>query len=109
MLKSSRAGKLEREFQSNLVKHLEELVGEDGYVLLKPGEWSEIAGFPDLLIIHKNGWPALECKRSSAAEFQPLQEHYVAHLNELSFARVIYPGNAERVLDELRQELRLRR
>lgn len=108
MARASRGDKLEREFQSKLVLRLEAMIGKDGYVLLKPGAWSEIAGFPDLLIIHKNGWAALECKRSSAAEYQPLQEHYLEHLNQLFFASVIHPGNEERVLDELRQKLRLR-
>lgn len=108
MARTSRGEALEREFQSNLVARLNEMIGNDGYVLLKPGDWSQIAGFPDILIIHKRGWVALECKRSSAAEYQPLQEHYLEHLDKLSFASVIYPDNAERVIDEIRKKLRLR-
>jgi hypothetical protein len=60
-----------------------------------------IQGIPDLLILYKNKWAVLECKKSAKATKQPNQEHYVGLLNEMSFSRFIYPENKEEVLSDL--------
>lgn len=58
-------------------------------------------GIPDLLILYKSKWAALECKLNSKAERQPNQETYVADMNIKAFARFIFPENVEEVIDEL--------
>lgn len=91
---------LESKFQSNLIKELKKRF--KGCVVLKTDP-NYIQGFPDLLVLYKNKWCALECKRKASASKRPNQEHYVRLLNAMSFARFIYPENKEDVLRELQQ------
>ena len=61
------------------------------------------------IILFKNKWAALECKKSASASKRPNQEYYVDIMDEMSFARFIYPENREDVLDELYQAFKTRR
>lgn len=88
----------EREFQSRLIKDLKRRF--PGAVVL-PMDGGYIQGFPDVLILFKDKWAALECKRTASARRRPNQEHYVAKLDGMSFARFIFPENREEVLNEL--------
>jgi len=97
---------LESVFQSKLIKELESLF--KGCVILKNDE-NYIQGFPDLLILYKNNWAALECKRNLKAPYEPNQEYYIEFLGRMSFASMICPENKEEVLDELQQTLAPRR
>lgn len=90
--------KLERDFQAKLIKELKKLFV--GCLVMKLDS-GYIQGIPDLLILYKNKWAILECKKSAKAIKQPNQEHYVGLLNEMSFSRFIYPENKEEVLSDL--------
>lgn len=92
--------KLEREFQSKLIKELKTKF--EGCMVIKQDP-DYIQGIPDLLVLHKDKWAALEVKRSSDAKHQPNQDHYVDKMDEMSFSRFIYPENKEKVLHELQQ------
>ena len=63
----------------------------------------ETQGIPDLLILYKDKWAALECKRSARAKHRPNQDYYCKKMNEMSFCRFIYPENEEEVLNEVQQ------
>ena len=95
--------KLERDFQAHLIKELKELFV--GCIVTKL-DASHIQGIPDLLILYKDKWATLECKKSARAKKQPNQEYYVGLMNKMSFSRFICPENKEEVLHDLQQTLR---
>ena len=92
--------KNENKFQSDLIKDIKERF--PGCYILK-NDPNYIQGIPDLLILFKNMWAALECKKSFKANKQPNQEYYVNELNKMSYANFISPQNKEDVLNELQQ------
>lgn len=100
----ARSSRLESGFQDKL---------RDELLKLFPGcfvfKMDQIQGIPDLLILYKNRWAALEAKRDSNASKRPNQEYYVDRMNEMSFARFINPDNKEEVLNELQSTFRARR
>ena len=94
---------LENQFKTNLVRELKERF--PGCIVLHIDP-NEIQGIPDLLILYRDRWAALEGKRSLNAPHRPNQDYYVAKMNAMSFSRFIYPENKEDVLDELRESFK---
>lgn len=94
--------KLEREFQKDLINEIKDRF--PGCIVMKQDPTYK-QGIPDLLVLHKNRWFALECKKSDSEKKQPNQQYYVDRMNEMSFARFIYPENKEEVLDEIQRSL----
>ena len=93
--------KNENRFQSQLIKEIKQHI--PGCFVLKNDGSNVPQGFPDLLILFKDKWGSLECKRSKDAELQMNQPYYVDRLNEMSFSRFISPENKTEVLNELYQ------
>lgn len=91
---------LENKFQSGLIKDIKRLF--PGCIVMK-NDSSYIQGIPDLLILYKDKWASLECKKNANANKRPNQEYYVDTMNKMSFSRFICPENKEEVLDELYQ------
>lgn len=98
--------KLERDFQAKLIKDIKQIF--KGCIVMK-NDSSYIQGIPDLLILYRDKWAALEVKKSATAHHQPNQEYYVELMDEMSYASFIYPENKEEVLYELQQTLFSRR
>ena len=95
--------KLERDFQSSLIKELKTMF--PGCMVMKLDS-GYIQGIPDLLVLFKNRWATLECKKVVGAKKQPNQEYYVGRMDEMSFSRFICPENKEEVLHELQQAIK---
>lgn len=95
------AGKQERDFQKGLIKELKEMF--KGCFVLKMDGSNTPQGFPDLLILYKNKWATLECKKSANAALQPNQGNYVDLMSKHVFSRFIFPENKEEVLHDLQQ------
>lgn len=91
---------IESGFQSRLIKELKEIF--KGCFITKL-DAKHIQGIPDLLILYKDKWATLECKRSARAKHQPNQDYYVDMMNKMSFSRFIYPENKEEVINDLRK------
>lgn len=91
---------LESKFQADLKKELQTRF--PGCIVTKLDS-SYIQGIPDLLVLYKDKWATLECKKSANTKKQPNQPYYVDKMNEMSFSRFIYPENKEEVLNELQQ------
>lgn len=94
----ARSSRLESGFQDKLRKDLKKMF--PGCLIFK---MEQIQGIPDLLVLYKNKWASLECKKNANAKRQPNQEYYVGLMNEMSFSRFICPENKEEVLNELQQ------
>ena len=62
-----------------------------------------IQGIPDLTVLYKDRWAALECKKSSTEHHQPNQDYYIQTMGAMSYAAFVYPENREEVLHELQQ------
>ena len=94
----ARSSRLESGFQDRLIKELKELF--PGCMTFK---MEQFQGIPDLLVLYKNKWASLECKKSAKAKKQPNQEYYVEKMNDMSFSRFVYPENKEEVIRDLQQ------
>lgn len=89
---------LERDYQKKLITKLKALF--PGCVVMKNDAQLK-QGIPDLLILYKNKWAALEVKNSVTAHHQPNQDYNVERMNKMSYASFIFPENEEQVLKEL--------
>ena len=92
---------LEKDFQRDLIKDLNNRFPDAIVTKVEP---VSIQGIPDLLILHKDKWAMLECKKSkrdAEKNYRPNQPYYVKKLNEMSYASFIYPENKEDVLNDL--------
>lgn len=94
----ARSGKLESGFQDKLREELKNLF--PGCMVFK---MDQIQGIPDLLILFKDKWASLECKKSVRASHRPNQEYYVDLMNQMSFSSFIYPENKDEVLEGLKK------
>lgn len=90
----------EGNFKSKLIARLRAMF--PGCIVMK-NDPNIIQGIPDLTILYGPHWAALETKKSEHASCQPNQEYYVELMNEMSFARIVYPENVEEVLYDLQQ------
>ena len=97
---------LENSFQSSLISEIKERFPS---CLVLKNDANYIQGFPDLLVLYKDRWAALECKKSKKEKKQPNQEYYIDVLGKMSFGSFVCPENKEEVLNELQQAFRTRR
>ena len=97
---------VESKYQAKLIEKIENRF--PGCIVLK-NDPNYIQGVPDLLVLYNNKWAALECKRTELAHHQPNQDFYVSSMNDMSFARFIFPENEEAVLSELQSTFGSRR
>lgn len=99
---SSKARKLERDFQSNdLIPRLRKEF--PGCIILK-NDTRYRQGIPDLTLFYQDRWAWLEVKSHIDAEYEPNQEYYLAQAHQMSFGRMICPENMEAVITELLEE-----
>lgn len=92
--------KLESKYQKELIRKLQDIFV--GCIVVK-NDPNYIQGIPDLLILYKDKWAALECKRNGKASHRPNQDYYVSKMEEMSFAAFIFPENDEFVLNRLKR------
>ena len=102
-MKKIKYGK-ENQFQRTLVKEIRNHYNNECIVTKLDSGY--IQGIPDLLILHKDKWATLECKKSKNAHRQPNQQYYVDKMDKVSFSKFIYPENKEEVLNELYETLK---
>lgn len=92
----------EAAFQNYVIARIYEMFPNQ-YVIGIKNDPTYLQGLPDLLFLIDDKWLALEVKRDEKAKKQPNQKWYIDKMNEMSFARFIYPENAEEIFDEIQQ------
>ena len=90
----------ENEYQSGLIKRINDKF-PDAIVLKNDPSYKQ--GIPDLTVLWKDKWAALETKRSAKATHRPNQDYYVEKMNAMSFSSFIFPENEQEVLDAMEQ------
>lgn len=98
----------ENKFKQELTKEIVSRFPGSMVLHLDP---NECQGIPDLLVLFpdKKGWAVLEGKKSENEPYRPNQEYYLKQMNDMSFARTIYPENKEDILNEIQQSFQLGR
>ena len=91
---------LERDYQKKLIKTLKDIF--PGCIVLKNDAQLK-QGIPDLLVLYRDKWAALEVKQSETASHRPNQDRYVERMNNMSYAAFIYPENEEKIFSELKE------
>lgn len=93
----------ESEYQAGLIKRIKERF-PDSIVLKNDSSYKQ--GIPDLTVLWKDKWAALETKRSENSPHRPNQDYYVEKMNEMSYSSFIFPENEEEVLNEMEQSFK---
>ena len=93
---------LEKDYQAKLIKKIKKRL-PDSIVMKEDANYKQV--IPDLIVLNKNKWAALEVKKSENASKRPNQEYYVDKMNSMSFASFIFPENEEDVLNAMEQAL----
>ena len=88
----------ENRFKTNLNRELKRMF--PGCIILHMDP-TEIQGIPDLLILYRNKWAALEGKDYADAPRRPNQDYYVDIMNGMSFSAFVYPENQEDIINKL--------
>jgi len=96
----------ESSFLAKLISELERQY--PGAIILK-NDANQRQGFPDRLILWQNHWAAFEGKAHRDSTHQPNQDYYVNLLNNMSYAKFVYPDNMEIFLYELQRSFGFRR
>lgn len=91
---------LERDYQKKLAKKLKDIF-PGCYVIKNDAQLKQ--GIPDLLVLYKNKWVALEVKQSETASHRPNQDYNVERMNEMSYAAFIYPENEEKIFSQMKE------
>lgn len=93
---------LENKFKTDLIKEIKTRLPGSMVVHLDP---TELQGIPDILVLYKDKWAALEGKKTATASHRPNQNFYVEKMNNMSFAAFIFPENKEEILNDLQHAL----
>ena len=94
---------LEKDFQAKVVKWLK---AQHCIVLKYQQNATTRASIPDILFLKEGFWGAIECKKSKTAKYRPGQKEMVAKMDEMSWARVVFPENWSEIKGELEEILR---
>jgi hypothetical protein len=90
----------EAAYQGKLIRKLTDVF--PGCVILKNDPQYK-QGMPDLTLLWRWVWAALEVKASPTARERPNQRYFVEQLDRMSFAAFICPENEEEVLLALQE------
>ncbi len=93
----------ESDYRTRLFREIEATF--TGCYILHPNP-NDIQGFPDLLILYKNKWAAIETKKAMNSSKRANQSYYIQKLNSMSFAIFASRENHDYVMTELTRYFR---
>lgn len=96
----------EADFQRKLKSDIEKRF--PGSIILK-NDPSHFQGIPDLLVLYKDRWAALEVKKENKSKRQPNQPRYIQMMNDMSYASFVSKENEEDVLNEMERSFKTKR
>ena len=88
---------LENKFKTKLVKEIRARL--PGAIVLHTNPPPQ--GIPDLLVLYRDKWAALEGKKANDSSHRPNQDYWIEKMNKMSFAAFISPENKEDVLNAM--------
>lgn len=96
---------LESDFKKKFCARLKKEVKPKPLAILQYKQDSTtVSGFPDTICILEGITIFMEFKKSKTAKFRPGQKEWLAKLNENGhFAWVVYPENADAILEEIKR------
>lgn len=95
----------EAQYQAKLKKKLKERI-PDSFIFKMDPTTIGCQGFPDLIVLRKDKWAALEVKEDEESSHQPNQDYYVNKIKEMgNYSSFIFPQNEEEVINELERAL----
>lgn len=93
----------EADFQKTIIKWLR----DKGCLVIKYQQNATTrASIPDILFLKEGFWGAIEVKKSKTSKFQPGQKEMVSKMNEMSWAKVVWPENWKESQKELGEILK---
>lgn len=92
--------KKESKFQSALIKRIYEMYPE-AIVLKNDPNYRQ--GIPDLIVLYRDKYAMLECKRDESSSHQPNQLYYIKMFSRYTVASFVYPQNVEEILNEIQK------
>lgn len=101
--KTPKVSKSESQFQSELVKWLK---AQGCFVWKCQQNATTQKGVADLFFCKEGFYGWLEVKRSRTARLRPGQKEFIEKMNGWSWAKIIYPENAEAIKQELKEVLK---
>lgn len=88
----------EADFQKTIIRWLR----SKGCMVLKYQQNATTrAGIPDIIFLKEGFWGAIEVKKSKTAKYRPGQKEMVTKMNEMSWAKIVYPENWAETRKEL--------
>lgn len=94
---------LERELQKTIIRWLR---SKKCIVLKYQQNATTRSGVPDLVFLKDGFWGAIEVKRCKTAKYRPGQKEMIARMNEMSWAKAVWPENWADTRAELEEILR---
>lgn len=89
---------LEKDFQKNIIKWLR----SKGCLVIKYQQNATTrASIPDIIFLKDGFWGAIEVKKSKNAKCRPGQKEMVEKMNQMSWAKLVYPENWPETRKEL--------
>lgn len=96
----ARKSKLETAFALDLKNEIKDRY--PGCYILKQNP-NELQGVPDLIVLYKDKWAAIETKREPNSDKRVNQEWHINRMNEMSFATFANQRNRDEVLNGIQE------